>query len=126
MIKNFIALTLLFNSAIPAFAATDAKEIKRLHAAEDLKCRATQEFKKMCEACKADKSAGKPTCAPEVVEKRGSKEFVAMIKTIHPMLNACGFNKIPPHATLDDFLSRLGAVCRNEEKVPDMNNYLKD
>lgn len=85
----------------------------------EFKCRQTQQFKKMCKLCQADKVGKSPTCLADVPNHGSSPEFMRLVHAMGDMVKACGY-EVPASSCIRGLRGRLAAICRNEEKIPDI------
>ena len=85
----------------------------------EAKCRQTQAFRDLCRICQADKVGNKPTCSADVPNHGSSPEFMQLVHSLGAMIESCGY-KVPDDSCVRGLIGRMAAICRNEEKIPDI------
>lgn len=97
--------------------------VARMSTAEESKCRSRREFKSFCEICQPYKDKSSTRCAADVPYHGSSPEFMRLVHSELKMLKACGFD-IPSDSTICGLGDHMPAVCRGEEKMPDVTKMI--
>jgi hypothetical protein len=114
IILNFMLTAFTFSSLV--YAADNAQKMKP---DAEGKCRQTEQFKKMCAICRADKGDRASSCLADVSGHGSSPEFMELVHAINKMETACGY-KVPANSCVRGLLGRIASICRGEERIPDI------